>query len=413
MNNEDSISPSLQPLFYWLKKHFNIHRFLWLLAFVVFIIAWNRGLALLYGVFSLTLGILCLSYIYPILFLRNVSVKRKQKTAGKVGGTLKLEYEIKANHKLLYIDLCEKIPFNISEPSLHYFLPRVTKNHKFEVHVACELRGQFTLNELSLESSYPFGIYSRRKEVNTEQDIVLVLPKTFPIQQFNFFLNSRQGSSGDIQSSQSGIYNEFSGLREYRYGDGLKHIHWGATARHQELMIKEYESYDKPMILIVLDQHKDSDIGKLPETTFEYAIQITASIIEYAIENQIGVTVFGMGEKKTRFSVMHGSLRSRDYLEKLAVIKADGEFDYKEVIDQAVTEFENVNTIMTFMNRTAKRKRTSQIIKEHYYHIDIDMVDQSFVFPLQDFSVLKGKRAGNKVTWSVRNNDNLETLFRQ
>lgn len=401
-----------QPLLHWLKTHFNMHRFLWLLAFVLFLIAWNRGLALLYGIFALILGVLCLSYIYPTLFLRNISIKRKQKTVVKAGQKLKLEYTVKANRQILYMELCEQLPFNFSEPSFHYFLPVVTADYQFEVSVACELRGQFKLNDLSLESSYPFGIYSRRKAIETDDAFVMVLPKTFPIHQFTFALNSRQGREGDIQSSKSGFYNEFSGLREYRYGDSLKHIHWGSTARHQELMIKEYESYDRPTMLIVLDQHKASDVGELPETSFEYVIQITASIIEYAMENQIGVYVYGKGQHETRIHVMPGALGSREFLEKLAIAKADGDTDYNKVLAQALSEFENVNTVMTMTNRSAKiSDKISSMIQSHYYHIDIDMVDESFINPMQKYPMATGKRKANKMTWSVSRTSELESLF--
>lgn len=367
---------------------------------------------MLYGVVALILGALCLSYIYPTLFLRNISIKRKQKTVVKAGEKLTLEYKIKAHRQLLYMELCEQLPFNISEPAFHYFLPIVTEDYTFDVEARCEVRGLFELNDLELESSYPFGVYTRHKKIKTEAATIMVLPKTFPIRQFTFFLNSRQGRDGEIISSQSGAFNEFSGLREYRYGDSLKNIHWASTARHQELMIKEYESYDRPTMLIVLDQCSGSDIGDLPETTFEYAVQIAASVIEYAIENQIGVYVYGQGKQKTRFSVMPGALGSREFLEKLAIVKADGEIDYSKVLAQAMSEFETVNTVMTITNRSDKpSQKINGMIQEHHFHIDIDMVDQSFMYPLQKYQMTSGSRNGNRMTWSVSRTSKLETLF--
>jgi len=412
MSGEKQENKSLNPLLEWLKSHFNLHRFLWIVVFVSSVIAWNRGLALLYGISALILAVLCLSYIYPTLFLRNISIKRKQGTVVSAGEHFKLEYTIEAGRQLLYMELCEQLPFNISEPSLHYFLPIVEASYQFEVDVECELRGEFELDALALESSYPFGIYSRQKKMKTNNTPIIVLPKTFRIHQFTFMLDSRQGRDGDIQSSKSGSCNEFSGLREYRYGDSLKNIHWASTARHQELMTKEYESYDRPTMLIVLDQNKKSDIGELPETTFEYAVQIVASIIEYAIENQIGVHVFGQGLQETRFSVMPGTLGSREFLEKLARIKADGETDYAKTVSQAVNEYEEVNTVMTLTNRSSEMTgKIEQLIKSHLYHIDIDMVDQSFIYPLQKYFMASGQRKANKVTWSVSRTTKLDELF--
>ena len=396
-----------------LKRHFNLHRFLWLLALVVFVIAWNRGLALLYGLFALILGVLLLSYIYPWLMLRDVRVTRKQASVGKAGGQLTLEYHIQARRKLFYIELCEHLPFNITTPRVCSFLPVVAADHRFTVSVHCEVRGAFTLDAVSLESSYPFGVVSRARTLPTEPATVLVLPRTFSINHLAYAAYSRHGVDGIIQSANAGSYHEFSGLREYRYGDSLKRVHWGATARHQELVIKEYDSYDRPTILVVLDQRAAFDIGELPETTFEYAVQIAASVIEYAIKNNIGVYVYGRGREATSFSVMPGAQGSHEFLERLARVRSDGSVPYPQVLGESLAEFGDVNTVMTFTHRSAKdTDRIVGMIDGHITHLDIDMVDQSFITPLAGYQQRQGVRHGNRITWSVSRLTRLEELFR-
>jgi len=406
------LSDSSGPLLTWLTQHFNIHRFLWLVAVIIFFIAWNRGLALLYGMLALILGVLCLSYIYPYLFLRDVAVSRKQKTVVEAGESFKIQYKVRTSRPLLNIEVCEALPFISTSDDFRYFIPVVSGEYRFNAMVPCEQRGLFKLSDLSIQSSYPFGIYSHNKYVETDAASVLVLPKTFPIQNLPFLFTGMQSKGGNIEATMSGLHNECSGLREYRYGDSMKHIHWACSARHQELIVKEYESFDRPTLLIVLDQHSDSDIGDLPDSTFEYAIQISASLIEYAIEHQIGVHVFGRGRIETRLSVMPGSFDSREHLEKLALVQSDGDVNYKQVLDHALSELDDVNTVVTFTNRSADiADSIANALDNRLYHIDIEMVDQSFIYPVRKYQLHKAQQRGNRLTCSVDRLSKLEELF--
>ena len=72
MSQTSDLSKELAPLLNWLSNHFNLQRFFLLLSLVLFLIAWNRGIALLYGMMSLILAILAVSYLMPHLQLRNI-----------------------------------------------------------------------------------------------------------------------------------------------------------------------------------------------------------------------------------------------------------------------------------------------------------------------------------------------------
>jgi uncharacterized protein (DUF58 family) len=44
-----------------------------------------------------------------------------------------------------------------------------------------------------------------------------------------------------------------AGLREYKPGDELRHVHWKASARRRELVVKEYEGDSQPGLEVLLD----------------------------------------------------------------------------------------------------------------------------------------------------------------
>ena len=53
------------------------------------------------------------------------------------------------------------------------------------------------------------------------------------------------------------------GVREYVPGDPIKLVHWPATARWAELMVKELETSDAPRLAIVMDLRGDEDAAEL------------------------------------------------------------------------------------------------------------------------------------------------------
>jgi uncharacterized protein (DUF58 family) len=87
-----------------------------------------------------------------------------------------------------------------------------------------------------VESGDPLGFFrSRRPSHDTE--MALVLPR--------FASLSRRPEVRELEASvaapRAGSGTELFGVREYRPGDSLRRIHWRSSARHGELVVREYE----------------------------------------------------------------------------------------------------------------------------------------------------------------------------
>jgi hypothetical protein len=72
MAQQVELSETLRPVLLWLSRHFNPQRFFIVLSLVLFMVAWNRGIALLYGMVSLLVAILTASYLLPRLNIRKL-----------------------------------------------------------------------------------------------------------------------------------------------------------------------------------------------------------------------------------------------------------------------------------------------------------------------------------------------------
>ena len=395
-----------------IKQHLSLHWFLWLLALACFLIAWNRGLALLYGMLALLLAVLAMSYVYPLWHLRGINVARPRQAEAHVGGKLHLHYTLTHRHNAYHIELVDELPFAVEEDSAGHFLPNLPKRAQVDLPVTCRQRGVFRLSRLQLACAYPFGVFRYHRTLETHPQEITILPRTVAIGAPPMLTSRQQSADGIIQTTGIGAQHEFAGVREYRDGDSMRHIHWAASARHQELVVKEYEDQDRPSLLVVLDQSAAFEIGEAPDSTFETAITLCASVIRHAMEAGMAVHVMGRGQHETRFSVPSHCRDIRPYLEQLAHANADGADDpdaYPALVHEALATFPQTNTLMTFRNRS-RPGRTEP--PQGVTLLDMEMVDESFIYPLRAFGQSWGERLNNSVIYSITRNTALEGLFR-
>lgn len=96
-------------------------------------------------------------------------------------------------------------------------------------------RGYIRPGKLLIESTYPLGLIRCWTWLNLDACAV-VFPKPL---KFDLPLNEALTGDGDHGEQVPGG-DDFSGLKEYRVGDSIKHIAWKHYAREQGLYSKEY-----------------------------------------------------------------------------------------------------------------------------------------------------------------------------
>ncbi|MDQ2940112.1 MAG: DUF58 domain-containing protein, partial [Actinomycetota bacterium] len=97
-------------------------------------------------------------------------------------------------------------------------------------------RGPVGAHSWVVESSDPLGLF-RSRRTSTDAEVALVLPRFTSI--------AHRPQTRELEASvaapRSGSGTELFGVREYRPGDSLRRIHWRSSARHGELVVREYE----------------------------------------------------------------------------------------------------------------------------------------------------------------------------
>ena len=137
-------------------------------------------------------------------------------------------------------------------------------------------RGITVLGPLTLELRDPLGI-ARLERVVVGEEQVVVAPRAMPIDMPQL----GQGLLGAALLDRARRLGpgDFHGLREYQVGDELRTIDWKASARTDDLMVKEHTVEGLHRCTVVLDSgpgaHLDAD-------GFERGVTAAASVINAA-----------------------------------------------------------------------------------------------------------------------------------
>lgn len=400
---------NLAPVLNRLARYVNIHRLLWVLAVTCFFIAWNRGIALLYGLLALVLAILITSWLLPWLSLRSIRVRRQIAGPVQVGRPFDIHYEIDTAKPRYHLLLNDALPNQELAQEQSHFLPSVNGHSAFDVQTECQLRGIYCLDRVTLSCGWPFGFVHLERPVQTPVCELTVMPATFAIEHFPSLPSNLASQDGYCATTRPDLQTDFAGVREYRHGDSLKHIHWAASARHDDLIVREYDSHDRPHLLLVLDARAESNIGEPPNSTFEYAVTIAASLIEYAIDKQWGLHLYAAASQPLKLTVPPGSRFTSDYLEPLAGLQADGNMPYSQAVRRAINDFGSAHSVVTFRNQS----ESGALPAIQSGHCDIIFQDQSFLYPMRRYPEGWQRHSAQRLTLQVHRNSSLEDLFRR
>jgi len=142
------------------------------------------------------------------------------------------------------------------------------------------VRGVLEIGPLLVERVDPFGLALRRSAVGEPRQLI-VAPRVTALGGTSFSL---AGGDGSVRASRRNAAGNNDDLmtREYRSGDALRRVHWRATARHGDLMVRQEEESSFPTARIVVDTRED---GYAPDflldggsDEFEWALSMVASL---------------------------------------------------------------------------------------------------------------------------------------
>lgn len=150
------------------------------------------------------------------------------------------------------------------------------------------------------------------------------------------------------QFQPSGI--EFSDLREYLPSDDANRIDWKASARTNDLYVKEYEVEKDTDTFIILDASSTMTFGTAEKLKSEYAALVAGTLAYASVDVGLNVGIGIFGEENIFLTPDRGESRYRRILEEVTDQKYyGGKFNAEEALKTSL-QLLKPNTSIFFLS---------------------------------------------------------------
>ena len=169
-------------------------------------------------------------------------------------------------------------------------------------------RGRHRLQAVRVMTRFPFGLFLKATPP-IYFDEFLVFPAVRPLSLEDL---RDLGSSGGEREGRPGRGTDLYNIREYRWGDDPRLIHWKSTAKSGALMVRELEAEAALRVRLVLEgPPPNADLEQL-----EADISRAASLASYLLDQGSRVELAGAG---LYIPLGEGPTQRRRILEMLAL----------------------------------------------------------------------------------------------
>ncbi len=238
---------------------------------LIAVAAINTANNLIYLVFSMMLSILFLAVVILSVNLMRLILKVSytQPLFAKQNGRVNIALTNDKKHVPSYsikVWIPEKIEGTAYFPELSCL-----SEIRQDIPVLYERRGIYRYGDFTMESSFPFLFLSKRIICHVEGEVI-VYPE---IKDLDRSITTTVNEWYETVQTRTGKGDEFSMIREFRYGDDRRRIHWKASAKSTQLLMKEYATHEPKKLTILLDNLKPHQ-----EESFEKAVSLAASMTD-------------------------------------------------------------------------------------------------------------------------------------
>jgi uncharacterized protein (DUF58 family) len=300
--------------------------------------------------------LIVIAWLLTVLSLRGVNVQRQARSLrASVGDIFEEHFEILNASRVpkLWLEVVNESNMPHATGSRVLTFLRGQQKRIYTARTWLINRGGFTLGPTTLNSGDPFGIF-RVSKIYPARDTLVVLPLLFPISEFSTPPGLLPGGKA-IRRKSLDITPHASGVREYVPGDPMKRIHWPTSIRREQLMVKEFEQDPQAEVWLFLDTHKTAHMAKpieaidthpvddllllrrrtikLPPSTLEYSISITASLAKYFIEQRRAVGfVAASGHSFKVIPAERSERQEAKILAELAFLQAESDYTIPSLV---------------------------------------------------------------------------------
>lgn len=287
-------------------------------AGVLFFLGTNVQAGWLFVLAAMLLGVVLAGLVMPVRATRSVVVERRAPAEVHQGDEALVDVTVHGGRRATRRGLL--VDDRFFEP-VDLWVGSVRPGERIEITTTrvARSRGSHESLPVSVRSSAPFGVADRRRRVAVESPPTLVYPAVEQLGSLSFVRPASTTDSAMHTAPRRGQGPEFLGIREYRPGDSMRHVHWASTARTGLVMVRELEQEQTRRLAIIADVSRDAEAEDNGLTPLDRVCSAAASIALAAFAQGNGVRLV-TGDHHGAAHVMVGA-DERELLERLALVE--------------------------------------------------------------------------------------------
>jgi uncharacterized protein (DUF58 family) len=319
---------------------------------LIAVAAVNTGNNLIYLILSLMLSLMLLAVVMLRMNLSNVTLSASMNPPVFAGEPTPAILRLGNDGRLM-----SSYSVAVSTPSARspVYFGHVPKQSflKKGIKLKFNKRGIYGYGAFKIRSSFPFILLEKSVNVRVSGDIV-VYPALRDVE--GIISDVYGKDSFDLMRAESRGEEVYS-IREFRYGDDWRNIHWKASAKASKLLTKEFMSTEMRKVTVIIDNILPSG-----SELFEKAVSLAGSLCRYFLDR--GYLVRVLTCKKV---IPYGSGNEQLFriLDILAILKEE------DVRDCSITYHSDGFTVLVLKSGDSAMKRVSPSCDMVIYAADV------------------------------------------
>lgn len=396
----------------WFRRYPNVAWAL-LVALACFVIGFATGFWLLFRLAYVILLVIPLVYLWTRSMINDLQVEVHRYTQRvSQGQSLDGRIVLTSTSRIPKVWLEVRDEANVPGHSPHRVITLGAKGaQSWHYQTAALRRGVYQLGPVVVTASDPFGFFRFTRTFGSTTP-VLVYPSAPELPNF-YIPPANLPGDGRFRRRTHNITPNVAGLRQYEPGDSYNRIHWPATARTGNLMVKLFELDPASDIWVVLDLEARVQAGEGDDGTEEAAVKICASITRYFLAANRTVGFISFGEDLRVNEADRGANHYTRILESLAIARAVGDVPVANLLLEESRRFGRHTTVVVVTPSTASEwPLTLMALQSRGVKVAAVLLEaETFGAATSSLDVYGTLAAGGIYSYTVKSSDDLGNVL--
>ncbi len=328
---------------------------------VVFAVALLGDVNLLMALAGMFVGPLWFNWRLVVATLRGLEIRRKMPHSVCAGDPLLVEVELTNRRRRLgswAVVLQEEIRRegdSPREPALEaqVYFPYVAagQSRRRVYRGRLPRRGRYHFAPAAVSTRFPFG-FVRRTIFSGPADTLMVYPRLGRLTPRWLARQHETFEGSQRRERRSGrMSGDFYGVRPWQSGDARRYIHWRSSARHGNLVVRQFDQHRNRDVAVLVDLWQPERPLAEHAENVELAVSFAATVVADTCRKGGGNLLVGTTASAECQRGPASTALVQEAMESLAVAEAGPEDRLPDLLDRALASLEPGTEVILVTSR--------------------------------------------------------------